>query len=129
MDSVQQFIANNSHQFGYIMQEAARQWAEKDPVGALTVGTCKAFVDEHGDYHELLDKLEAIQKGKVYPCSIEIDTKEADENIKELTTAANECVDALERLDKVFSRFTRQTPVKPPNLKPMMKSMSADLVE
>ncbi|MCU5435796.1 hypothetical protein ABR776_27240 [Bacillus cereus] len=62
MDSVQQFIANNSYQFGYIMQEAARQWAEKDPVGALTVGTCKAFVDEHGGYHELLDKLEIFEK-------------------------------------------------------------------
>ncbi|MEK4710769.1 hypothetical protein [Bacillus sp. FSL R10-2780] len=66
------------------MQEAARQWADKDPVGALTVGTCKAFVDEHGDYHELLDKLEAMQKGNAHSCIIEVDTKEADINVKDL---------------------------------------------
>ncbi|MEB8805042.1 hypothetical protein P4G82_25060 [Bacillus cereus] len=63
MDSVQQFIANNSHQFGYIMHEAAKQWAEKCPTGALTVGPCKGTVDVYGEYHELLEKLEAMQKG------------------------------------------------------------------
>ncbi|WP_260632237.1 hypothetical protein [Bacillus bingmayongensis] len=106
MDAVQQFIANNAHQFGYIMQEASRQWAEKDPVGALTVGPCKGTVDVHGSYLELLDKLEAMQKGNVYPCSIEVDTKEADVNIKELTAAANECVEVFECLEKKLERFT-----------------------
>ncbi|MBK5492199.1 hypothetical protein JFU02_04510 [Bacillus sp. TH13] len=65
VDSVQQFIANNSHQFGYIMHEAAKQWAEKCPTGALTVGPCKGTVDVYGEYHELLEKLEAMQKRNV----------------------------------------------------------------
>ncbi|WP_255294309.1 hypothetical protein [Bacillus wiedmannii] len=105
MDSVRQFIANNSHQFGYIMQEAARQWGEKDPVGALTVGPCKGTIDVNGSYLELLHKLEAIQKGNVHSCSIEVDTREADENIKELTTAANECIEAFERLEKKLENY------------------------
>ncbi len=65
MDSVQKFISENSHQFGYIMQEASRQWVTKDPVGALTVGTCKSFIDSYGDYHTILDKLQAIEEAKV----------------------------------------------------------------
>lgn len=36
---------------------------------------------------------------------IDINKKEANENIKELTTVANECVDALERLEKELGRF------------------------
>ncbi len=62
MDLVQQFIANNLHQLGYIMDEAARQWAEKNPSGALTVGPCKGTVDVHGSYLELLDKIELSEK-------------------------------------------------------------------
>ncbi|EEM14161.1 MULTISPECIES: hypothetical protein [Bacillus] len=31
---------------------------------------------------------------------VDVDAKEANENIKKLTTAANECVEALERLEK-----------------------------
>jgi len=65
MDSVQKFISENSHQFGYIMQEASRQWAAKNPGGALTVGPCKSFVDHYGDYHTILDKLQAIEEAKV----------------------------------------------------------------
>ncbi|WP_416808711.1 hypothetical protein [Bacillus thuringiensis] len=109
MDSVQQFIANNSHQFGYIMHEAAKQWAEKCPTGALTVGPCIGTVDVHGSYLELLDKLEAMQKGNVYQCSIEMDTQEADKNVKELTAAANECVEAFEKLEKVMERFEKKS--------------------
>lgn len=44
------------------MQEASRQWVKKDPVGALTVGACKAFIDIHGDYHSLLDKVEHLER-------------------------------------------------------------------
>lgn len=62
MDAVQKFIAENSHQFGYIMNEAERQWREKDNNGALTVGPCAAFVDEHGNYHDLLDKIEKMEQ-------------------------------------------------------------------
>ncbi|MBJ8031518.1 hypothetical protein [Bacillus cereus group sp. N21] len=36
---------------------------------------------------------------------VDVDTKEANENIKELTIAANECVEALERLEKKLGRF------------------------
>lgn len=35
----------------------------------------------------------------------DIDKKEATENIKKLITVANECVDALERLEKELGRF------------------------
>ncbi|MBJ8009500.1 hypothetical protein [Bacillus cereus] len=41
----------------------------------------------------------------VVSVKVDIDKKEANENIKELTTAANECVDALERLEKELGRF------------------------
>ncbi|MED1381259.1 hypothetical protein [Bacillus mycoides] len=37
---------------------------------------------------------------------VEVDTKEANENIKELTAAVNECVEAFDKLDKVMGRFT-----------------------
>ncbi|MED1512009.1 hypothetical protein [Bacillus proteolyticus] len=36
---------------------------------------------------------------------VDIDKKEANKNIKELTTTANECVDALERLEKELGKF------------------------
>ncbi len=62
MDEVQKFIANNSHQFGFIMQEASRQWKAKDPKGALTVGPCNIFVEKYGDYHEMQDKKEIAEK-------------------------------------------------------------------
>ena len=62
MDEVQKFIASNSHQFGYIMQEASRQWVEKDPIGALTVGECNYFVEKCGQYHELLEKVQRYEK-------------------------------------------------------------------
>lgn len=41
----------------------------------------------------------------VVSVKIDINKKEANENIKELTTVANECVDALERLEKELGRF------------------------
>lgn len=39
---------------------------------------------------------------------VDVDTKEANENIRELTTAANECVEALERLEKLMLNFDRK---------------------
>lgn len=62
MDEVQAFIARNQHQFGYIMQEASKQWIQKDPVGALTVGPCNIFIEKDGNYHELQDKVEQQQQ-------------------------------------------------------------------
>jgi hypothetical protein len=61
MDEVQKFVANNLHQFGYIMQEASRQWIAKDPTGALTVGPCNISINRYGDYYKLLDKNEKLQ--------------------------------------------------------------------
>ncbi|ARW58434.1 hypothetical protein [Bacillus phage Tavor_SA] len=40
---------------------------------------------------------------------ITADTTEALEGIKEVTQAANECVDALDKLDKVLDKFTNRT--------------------
>ncbi|PIE97233.1 hypothetical protein CO726_02710 [Bacillus fungorum] len=36
---------------------------------------------------------------------VEVDTKEAKENVKELTAAVHECVEAFEKLEKVMGRF------------------------
>ncbi|MFY0167312.1 hypothetical protein P3K79_28210 [Bacillus anthracis] len=49
---------------------------------------------------------------------IEVDTKEANENIKELTAAVNDCVEAFEKLEKVMSRFEKK-PVKEYAIKPI----------
>ena len=62
MDEVQKFISENQHQLGYIMQEASRQWIEKDKVGALTVGDCNFVVEKHGEYHEILEKMQQYEK-------------------------------------------------------------------
>ncbi|HDR8114365.1 hypothetical protein [Bacillus wiedmannii] len=40
---------------------------------------------------------------------IDADTTEALKQMKEVTEAANECVKALEKLDKVMGRFTNKT--------------------
>lgn len=62
MDEVQKFISENQHQFGYIMQEASRQWIAKDPIGALTVGQCAGTIKANGAYLQLLDKVERYEK-------------------------------------------------------------------
>ena len=49
---------------------------------------------------------------------VDVDTKEANENIAELTAAANECVEAFEKLEKVMSRFEKK-PVKEYAIKPI----------
>ncbi|PEY75259.1 hypothetical protein [Bacillus cereus] len=41
--------------------------------------------------------------------NIDADTSEALKQMKEVTEAANECVKALEKLDKVMGRFTNKT--------------------
>ncbi|WCS66625.1 hypothetical protein 0105phi72_081 [Bacillus phage 0105phi7-2] len=38
---------------------------------------------------------------------VDVDIKEANESIKELTAVANECVEAFEKLEKVMSRFEK----------------------
>lgn len=54
---------------------------------------------------------------------VDVDTKEANEHIKELTAAANECVEAFERLEKVMSRFENK-PVQTLNFSPVTKIIS-----
>lgn len=39
---------------------------------------------------------------------VEVDTKEANENIRDLTAAVNDCVEAFEKLEKVMGKFTNQ---------------------
>jgi chromosome segregation ATPase len=63
MDEVQEFIARNKHQYGYIMQEASRQWIKENHTGALTVGPCNIFIEKYGEYHEILDSLQNHRKG------------------------------------------------------------------
>ncbi|OUA87375.1 hypothetical protein [Bacillus thuringiensis] len=43
---------------------------------------------------------------------VSADTTEALEGIKEVTEAANECAEALERLEKVMGRFTSKGELK-----------------
>ena len=75
MDSVQRFISENQHQFGYIMQEASRQWIAKDKVGALTVGDCNFVVEKYGEYHEILEKMQQYEKAleEIYKLSSKVD--------------------------------------------------------
>lgn len=65
MDDVQKFVSENQHQFGYVMQVANEQWKKKDPVGALTVGPCNYYIEKHGDYHTVLDKLQSNERATV----------------------------------------------------------------
>jgi len=40
---------------------------------------------------------------------VEVDTKETNENIKELIAAVNDCVEAFEKLEKVMNKFTNKS--------------------
>ncbi len=40
---------------------------------------------------------------------VEVDTKEAKGNIKELTAAVNECVEVFEKLEQVMDKFTNRS--------------------
>ncbi|PGY43426.1 hypothetical protein COE06_06715 [Bacillus cereus] len=42
---------------------------------------------------------------------VDVDTSEALEGIKEVTEAANECAEALEKLEKVMGKFTNKNDV------------------
>ena len=96
MDEVQRFIANNHHQLGYIMQEASRQWIQKDPVGAFTVGDCNFVVTKHGQYHELLDKVERYEK--IIHAIANIDTLFINGDGSEREWDYKEAMEEIERL-------------------------------
>ncbi|PRT35481.1 hypothetical protein [Bacillus wiedmannii] len=53
---------------------------------------------------------------------VDVDTKEANENIRELTAIANECVRAFEKLEKVMSRF-EEKPVQEIVFTPVVQTM------
>lgn len=50
-----------------------------------------------------------MENKNIASAQIIIDTKEAQENIKELTKTTNECVAALSKLEQVMGKFTGQT--------------------
>ncbi|MED1403885.1 hypothetical protein P4U07_13795 [Bacillus mycoides] len=52
---------------------------------------------------------------------VNVDIDEAHEKIKELTAAANECVEAFEKLDMVMERFKKK-PVQTINFNPVVKN-------
>lgn len=96
MDEVQAFIARNSHQFGYIMQEASRQWIQKDPVGALTVGDCAAVVKHYGTYGHLLNKV-VEQQQEIERLNIQI---------KEIEKVSDYNADLSMKYEKALERIT-----------------------
>ncbi|EJR66488.1 hypothetical protein IIO_01104 [Bacillus cereus VD115] len=51
--------------------------------------------------------MESEEKNKL-TIKVDADTQEANENIKKLTAAANECVEAFEKLEKVMERFDQK---------------------
>ncbi|MGI8216737.1 hypothetical protein [Bacillus cereus] len=70
------------------------------------------FVNEYADdkgyvaimtagVKELMEK----EEKNTVAVKVDVDTKEANENIRELTAAANECVKAFEKLGKVMNKF------------------------
>lgn len=83
------------------------------------------FVNEYADdkgYAAIMtaavkELMEKEEKNTV-AVKVDVDTKEVNENIRELTTAANECVEAFEKLEKVMSRFEKK-PVKEYAIKPI----------
>ncbi|MFD6509379.1 hypothetical protein [Bacillus sp. NPDC060175] len=70
------------------------------------------FIEEYAKDHGykatktagIKELMESKEKNTV-TIKVEVDTKEANESIKELTAAANECTGAFEKLEKVMSRF------------------------
>nr|WP_257156118.1 hypothetical protein [Bacillus thuringiensis] len=63
--------------------------------------------------------MESEEKNTV-AVKVDVDTKEANKNIAELTAAANECVGAFEKLEKVIGRFENK-PVQTLNFSPVTK--------
>ncbi|MEG7934971.1 hypothetical protein J0817_19870 [Bacillus mobilis] len=53
-----------------------------------------------------------MENKNILSVQINIDTKEAQENIKELTKAADECVVTLSKLEQVMGRFTNKGELK-----------------
>ncbi|MFC9728325.1 hypothetical protein [Bacillus cereus] len=61
------------------------------------------------------------EQKNVLSLRVDVDTKEANENIRELTAAANECVEAFEKLEKVMKKF-EQKPLQTFNFSPVIKT-------
>lgn len=95
MDEVQTFITRNKHQYGYIMQEASRQWIKENPTGALTVGPCNIFVEKYGDYHVLQDKNEDLEK----------QIEQLKENFKSEATCQEYWKEKSEKQEKILSEI------------------------
>lgn len=85
------------------------------------------FIEEYAKDHGykatktagIKELMESEEKNTV-AVKVEVDTKEANKNIKELTAAANECVKSFEKLGKVMERFEMK-PVQTFNFNPTIK--------
>ena len=85
------------------------------------------FIEEYAKDHGykatktagIKELMESEEKNTV-AVKVDVDTKEANKNIKELTAAANECVKSFEKLGKVMERFEKK-PVQTFNFNPTIK--------
>ncbi|MED3353454.1 hypothetical protein P4388_33675, partial [Bacillus thuringiensis] len=73
------------------------------------------FVNEYADdkgYTAIMTasvkELMENDKKNTASVKVDVDTKEANENIAELTALANECVEAFEKLEKVMNGFGKK---------------------
>ncbi|PFS53453.1 hypothetical protein COK41_28710 [Bacillus cereus] len=66
-------------------------------------------------------ELDKEETNDVLSVKVEVDIKEANESIRELTAAANECVEAFEKLERVMERFEKK-PVQTINFSPVVKN-------
>ncbi|MFA2694558.1 hypothetical protein [Bacillus mycoides] len=86
------------------------------------------FIEEYAKDHGykatktagVKELMESEEKNTV-AVKVDVDTKEANENIKELTAAANECVEVFEKLGKVMERFEKK-PMQTINFNPVVKN-------
>ncbi|WP_107842199.1 hypothetical protein [Metasolibacillus meyeri] len=113
MDSVQKFISDNQYQLGYIMQEASRQWIEKDRVGALTVGDCNFVVEKYGQYHEILEKMQQQESMLETIIELHLQTILDLQHIQILVQPVDEPIErpigvALKELEEKFHEFNNK---------------------
>lgn len=73
------------------MYDFIREYADDKGYTAIMTAGVKEF-------------MESEEKNKL-TIKVDADTKEANVNIKELTAAANECVEAFERLEEKLEKF------------------------
>lgn len=85
------------------------------------------FIEEYAKVHGYkatktagIKELMESEKKNAVSVKVDVDTKEANENIRELTDVANDCVKTFEKLGKVMERFEKK-PVQTFNFNPTIK--------